>query len=172
LTFQGESVRGASSPDILHTVPYRSAEATELCAVCREPTRRGCRRCARPLCAEHRPPRRERCQECEAGFARRITALGGRPAIVRSLFSDHRFWHRDALILIGALLLLPVSFALFLFLLALGVAAWEIVPGTWDLVRSRETRLWRSRRRAERRRFLAERPRPRQLLGAASELAR
>lgn len=165
-------MHGANSPDTLEIVPYRSAEVTELCGVCRVPTRRGCRRCARPLCAEHRPPRGKRCPECEAAFAQRITALGARPAIVRSLFSDHRFWHKDALILIGALLLMPVSFSLFLFLIALGMAAWEIVPGTWDLVRSRETRLWRSRRRDERRRFLAERPRPRQLPGAVSEPAR
>jgi hypothetical protein len=46
-------------------VPLRHQEFSELCAVCRDPARDACLRCAAPLCERHVPRRGRRCDACE-----------------------------------------------------------------------------------------------------------
>lgn len=109
---------------------YRDATRSTLCSVCLRPGQVTCLRCGRPLSRKHSPTEGLRCGPCEAWFDEQCARRAARAGA----FSLSRF------------ALPPRGVAVALLLTPAGVVGAALL---WE----------HARRRRERDRFLAERPR-------------
>jgi hypothetical protein len=92
-------------------VSLRHQEFVELCALCRDPARAACLRCATPLCERHAPRSGRRCGPCEEayrdGLLRREAELAdrwlARLDANRDFGRGNTYRRNNAMIAVGAL---------------------------------------------------------------------